>query len=354
MPKTLRNSQPLVIAVLVLAAVGLRLLLLPFTNHDLTDAVIPWYEYMIRNGGLQAINGLLDSANGFPAYIYSPPYLYLLAAAIPLTKWFSTVEVIKLVSIVFDFLSAIAMFYLVRLKFPTGWKKWAGFLLYVSRRPCSSTAPTGVNLTGFTQLFYWSACILCVPVEFRCHWCSLPPRWPLNFQAVLFVPLYVVLFFQKKISWWKFFIVPIVFFLWMVPAYLNGYPLLAPFTTYLGGATQFQSITMNTPNLYTFLPNTFYRLIVPLGTFVGAVICLMLIWMTIRRENEFTTERIILFTLLISVIMPFILPKMHERYFYPAALFSIILFFYQPRYQADPVDFAGHIAPIVHPIPRSG
>ena len=205
MPKTLRNSQPLVFAVLVLAAVGLRLLLLPFTNHDLTDAVIPWYEYMIRNGGLQAINGLLDSANGFPAYIYSPPYLYLLAAAIPLTKWFSTVEVIKLVSIVFDFVSAIAVFYLVKLKFPTGWKKWAGFFAVCF-------APT-----VFINSAYWGqfdgiyTAFLVVCLYFVCtgrislSLVFFATALAFKLQAVLFVPLYVVLFFQKKINWWKFF-----------------------------------------------------------------------------------------------------------------------------------------------------
>jgi hypothetical protein len=30
-------------------------------------------------------------------------------------------------------------------------------------------------------------------------------------------------------------------------------------------------------------------------------------------------------------LVPFVLPRMHERYFYPAEIFSLVLVFYKPR-----------------------
>ncbi|NLF49918.1 MAG: hypothetical protein GX577_02165 [Leptolinea sp.] len=321
----------LVILILISLAVIVRVFLFPYSNHDMTDAVIPWYDYLIKGGGLQAINGLHDKANGFPPYIYSPPYLYLLTLAIPLTKWMTTLETIKLVSVVFDFLSAWSVFLLVRLRYPSGWKKWAAFFVVCF-------APTVViNSAYWGQFDGIYTAFLAVSLYFVCikkYSLSLvffATALAFKIQALLFAPLFVVLLFQRKIVWWKFGIVPIIFFFWMIPAYLAGYPLLAPFTTYLGGATQFQSLTMNTPNLYTFLPNQFYGLIVPLGTFTAVLVTLALLWIVIQREKEFTSERIILFILMISVVLPFILPKMHERYFYPAALFAIIFIFYSPQ-----------------------
>jgi Gpi18-like mannosyltransferase len=35
--------------------------------------------------------------------------------------------------------------------------------------------------------------------------------------------------------------------------------------------------------------------------------------------------------------MPFLLPKMHERYFYPADVFTILLAFYCPRFFMVPI-----------------
>jgi len=50
------------------------------------------------------------------------------------------------------------------------------------------------------------------------------------------------------------------------------------------------------------------------------------------------TPSILLELALIAVLMiPFILPKMHERYFYPADVISIIFAFYFPRYLFVPI-----------------
>lgn len=332
-----RIFSVLIILILISLAVIIRVFLFPFSNHDMTDAVLPWYDYLIKGGGLQAINGLHDKANGFPPYIYSPPYLYLLSLAIPLTKWITPLEIIKLVSVVFDFLSAWSVFLLVKLRHPSGWKKWAAFFVVCF-------APTVViNSAYWGQFDGIYTAFLAVSLYFVCKKKYSPSlaffatALAFKIQALLFAPLFIVLLFQRKIAWWKFGIVPLIFFVWMIPAYLAGYPLLAPFTTYLGGATQFQSLTMNTPNLYTFLPNQFYGLIVPLGTFAAVLVTIALLWIAIRREKEFPIERIILFTLMISVVLPFILPKMHERYFYPAALFAIVFCFFQPRIRTLPL-----------------
>ncbi len=334
--KNLLIEVPIVI-LLLFVAFAFRLSLFSFINHDLTDALIPWYEYLLKNGGLRAINGLIESTHGFPPYIYSPPYLYLLASTNPLRQWFSVVEVIKLVSVGFDLISAIAVFLLVRLKFPVGWKKWAAFFAVCFAPTVFINSAYWGQFDGiYTALLAFCLYFICTR-RYTLSLVFFATALAFKIQALLFAPLFLILLFQKKIAWWKFILVPLVFILWMVPAYMVGYPLLAPFETYLGGATQFQSISMNTPNIYTFLPNQFYGLIVPLGTLVGVVACAILILAAIRRETEFGFDRIVLFTLMISMVMPFVLPKMHERYFYPAALFAIVYYFYRPETRLLPL-----------------
>ncbi len=329
--------KPIFIFLVLLGGVLFRFLLFPCINHDLTDALIPWYEYLMNNGGLRAISGLVDKTHFFPPYIYSPPYLYLLTLSQPLLQWFSIVEVIKIISVVFDFVAAYAVYLLVQLKYPTGWKKLTAFVVVCF------TPTVFINSAYWGQFdgIYTAFLIICLYfICTRRYLLSLlffATALAFKIQALLFAPIFVVLFFQKKISWWMFFFIPVVFMAWMIPAYMVDYPLLAPFTTYLGGATQFQAITMNTPNLYAFLPNQFYGLIVPLGTLMAAAVCIAILWSVIQNKNDFSIERIILFSLVISVVLPYVLPKMHERYFYPAALLAIVYYFFQPRIHLIPL-----------------
>jgi len=60
--------------------------------------------------------------------------------------------------------------------------------------------------------------------------------------------------------------------------------------------------------------------------------------MLVSKSRNKLTPSILLELALISVLMiPFFLPKMHERYFYPADVISIIFAFYYPGYFFVPI-----------------
>jgi Gpi18-like mannosyltransferase len=70
---------------------------------------------------------------------------------------------------------------------------------------------------------------------------------------------------------------------------------------------------------------------------IAALITTAGIYIYSRRNLSLNLE-MVWFTAFISVAtMPFLLPKMHDRYFYPADVFSIILAFFIPQFWFIPV-----------------
>ena len=123
---------------------------------------------------------------------------------------------------------------------------------------------------------------------------------------------------------------PLLYILLDLPAFLLGRPLLGIFTIYSSQANMFQELSMNAPNLYVFMsavPST------P-GTIVGLIIAALIvgcwIWFNARTKSDLNQSMILLMSLVSVALVPFVLPKMHDRYFYPADIFSLLAAFYMP------------------------
>ena len=60
-------------------------------------------------------------------------------------------------------------------------------------------------------------------------------------------------------------------------------------------------------------------------------------WLVWRSKKALNADLLIKIALVSVVLLPFLLPRMHERYFFAADIFSIIFAFYFPRYFYLPV-----------------
>lgn len=322
-------STPTPRAVLVLlatipAALALRWSLILFESEDFLAHVGPWYRFLRDNGRFWALRA--DFSN------YSVGYLYLLTLGTYAAPGVPALLVVKAISISFDFVSAFCASGIVRMRTGPGLAPTAAFCLVLF-------APTIVlNSSYWGQAdSVYSAFLL------GCLWALCAKRHALacvlfgtalsvKLQAVFLAPLLVVLATKRVLALRTLALVPISFLASLIPAWLAGRPALDLLAIYATQFRRYQALTMNAPNVYQWIPNEHYALAVPIGIGVAGLAAVLLA-AAARKSSVDVEPKILVCLAMASVLwMPYLLPKMHERYFYPADLISIPFAFYFPSY----------------------
>jgi len=299
---------------------ALRIGLFDFESGDYRVFLSPWYDFIVSNGQFRAL--------GYEFSNYSPPYLYLLTLAtyLPLPKLYA----VKLVSVSFDFLLALFVLLIVRLKFEHR-------VVWASSFFASLFAPTvfiNSALWGQSDAIYTSMLLASVDFAIRRR-----PNWSLFFfsvalsfklQAVFLFPLFVVLLLKRRVSSYSFLIIPVTYIVSVLPAWLAGRPMVELLMTYPAQTGQFSELTLNAPNLYQWLPEDPGLMEKPglvLAALLAGLLCLA-VW---RSVVPLDGDVILKLSLVSTLLLPFTLPHMHERYFFPADVVSIVYAFYSPK-----------------------
>ena len=330
-----RAADTLVLLAAIGLAIAVRVSVLDFKSLDFYASLKPWYN-MIKAEGFAAF------ATGFSTY--NPPYLYLLYLVARFLPNTPVVVAVKLPSLVADFVCAYLAFLIVARLEP--------------QRPALPTlaalavlfAPSvGLNSAfwGQADSLFTAGLLACVYfLQLRQHglaMLSFGLAVAFKLQAVFMAPVVLALLLRKELPWRSVAIVPLVLFAAIVPAWVVGRPLSELLGVYLYQTSQFESITMNAPTVYAWLPDTkrvFNELYVP-AVFMGAAASVA--WLTLLyKAHSRIRDRILLEVSLVSMlIVPLFLPKMHERYFFPADVLSIVFAFVCPRFFYVPILVVG-------------
>jgi Gpi18-like mannosyltransferase len=308
--------------VLIILAVCLRFAFFAYTNDDLQSFYQVWYQYFLTHGRFASFRDAFAN--------YTPPYLYLLSLVTWL-KFLPDIFAIKLIPVVFDFLAAWLIYRLVAIKYPDNHVPWMAFfaglfapvVFITSAYWGQSDIIYVVFLLAFTFYIlkgkpFAAMLFFSIAVSFK-------------LQAVFIAPLVLVLALKKAIPW-KYLLLPApVYGLAVLPAWLAGRPLPDLLLIYLQQSGTYHSLSRNAPNLYAFVSDRFYDWVAPMGLIIAMVALLGLAFYIAKKRELRTPAELLKIAVLFLTLAPFLLPKMHERYFFPAVVFSIVLAFYQPR-----------------------
>ncbi|MCF3132582.1 glycosyltransferase 87 family protein [Streptomyces olivochromogenes] len=323
---------------MVVMAVSVRILLLPSESGDYVTFLAPWYWHIVSHGGFPAL-----ADPGFSDY--NVPYLYLLAALTYLPV--PPLVGIKWISILFDLALAYYSFRIVAVLRPT--QRWAA----VGAAAAVLFLPTVVTNSG-----WWGQCdaiYVAFLVGAIYHVLRHRPWWAcaffglalaFKFQAVFLFPFLLVLVLVGRVPWRCLLAIPATYLVLDVPALLLGAdpgPLLTVYSRQTG---TYPALSINAPSVYEFVsvPGDTSGVrsagIVIAGVLVSLLIGLS-VW-ALRRGRRgvphsgsgvpgLTDTRIVLLAACSSVVVPFLLPSMHERYFYAADVLSVVAAFQLPR-----------------------
>ena len=321
----LKSLWAWVVSVLLLAlALGLRAAVFDYKTLDYINFLSRWVEFFRQYGGFEAMR--------YPIGNYNIPYLYFLAlfSLLPMDDLY----LIKLLSTLSDVLLA-----------------WSVLLLcsrFTKNRPrlLSAFFTTLFLPTVFLNSAVWGQCdsLYVAPLLLGIY-CALSDRpWTsmvlaavsfgFKLQAVFILPIYAVFLMTGRIRWKHLIAFPATYLVLVLPAVLLGRPLWETVTLYFNQTGSIGSgLNYNSPSVFSLFsdirdPSVASTVAVVLA-FVYMLNLLAVAWVNRKAMND---RAVFALGLLFAIGIPFLLPHMHERYFYGADLLSLILAFSVPVY----------------------
>ncbi len=314
---------------LILAAMVLRGLCREHETLDYQDFLTRWVRTIREQGGFRALRYSIGN--------YNVPYLYFLA----LFSYSSVRDLylIKLLSIFFDVMLA--------------WGVMRTVYCFTDRRATVLAAffvtlflPT-VVLNGA----YWGQCdsiyvafaVWSVYFALRdrpiASVCIIALSFAFKLQAVFLMPVYLIFLFARKIKWWHLVFFPLTYILTALPAIALGRPAKSTLLLYFNQAgTVGGGLNYNSSSMYAFFgraedPDPLAKA----GIIAAFVFLLLLYLFCFLRRKHLDNRALLTCALLVCVAVPFFLPHMHDRYFFPADILSVAFAFVFVRLAHVPV-----------------
>ena len=313
-------AQWSVAVTLLLAAFVPRLLALKYETLDYQDWLRIWLTALRENGAWVGLSKPIWNCN------YNVPYLYFLALISKSDIY--ELLLIKLLSIFFDVLMAYVVMKFVGIFTDSPARRLIAFIGIL-------WLPT-VFLNGA----YWGQCdviyasfavlALYLALSDRPGWSVAAAAISVSFklQGIFLLPIYPILLFAKKVKIRHLFLFPAVYIAALLPAVLAGRNFWELLTLYYNNTSTIgDGLNYNSSSIYSLID--FSRLPVESAATIGVLLAfflcgVMYVWFLLRRE-EISDRAILAAAVVLCLGVPYLLPHMHDRYFFLADVLTFAL-----------------------------
>jgi len=312
----------------IILALFLRYSLRTFESGDYSYYFKAWYKTIQVDG----FKSLGENFSNYPPLYLS--LLYIVSLILPkVAPW----TAIKLPSIVCDLICAWYVYRIVRLKYGNGVAATVSSLIVLF-------APTAVlNGAAWGQIdsIYTAALLACIYylLEEK-NWLACIAfglAFAIKLQSVYLAPFLLALWIKKRISFKYLLAIPAVYLVSILPAWIAGRPLFELITLYFAQVGDYEGLVHNATSVYTWLPRADYNTWYIPGIIYAVGICVIYVVLILKSRVKSLNPYIVSLALASLLIVPFFLPKTHDRYFYPADVLSIVFGFYYPEFFFVPV-----------------
>ena len=281
--------------------------------------MLPWYAFARAHG---------PAALRAPFTNYPPYYSYLLLLITQLDQVAAPLSLIKGFSAAFELGCGVTAASIVR---AAGGGRWA-----------SSVAFAGVWLAPTVLLNgpYWgqadSIWTFFTLLSIRLFMASrngipsFAAAFAVKAQSVFLGPFILGMIFKRRGLWPWVAAVPVVYIFVALPVLLAGRPLADVLSIYLDQAGTYAALSSNAANPWIVIPlGETIGVIVGLALAAGVGLYLAVVTARISMEDR---EGLVVAACASLLAMPFLLPKMHDRYFYAFEIAAIALACRNPRF----------------------
>ena len=289
----------------------------------------PWVATLREAGG-----GFKGLSAEFEYVDYTTPYLLILSF-ISICPLFNTLILMKMVSIFFDFVAAIAVGFIV---YDMTGKKQSGYMayavmLFVPTIVANSAmwAQCDIIFTSFVML----SLLYMLRDKPRISLIFYGVAFAFKLQTLFIAPLYLLLWVKKKMKIQHFLWLPIVYFIGIIPSWIAGKNLWELLTVYLfqaNGEMDIYKLSHKFPNVYQIIgTDSFLREYADAGIYFTLAVLMVLLYYIAQKNFVFTKDLIIRMGMFFVMVVVFFLPHMHERYGILADVLSVIVAFSNPK-----------------------
>ena len=319
-----RLARLFYILIICMCGMLMRNAMLPHTSRDMWLYLERWYNYFAEHGGFKAVGD--DVGDYTPMYYYYIAFLTYFKSSSPQFG-------LKILSIVFDFITAIYAMRIVELKEKDTHLPLIAFAAVF----CLPTVVLNSAEWGQCDVIYSCFLVMCLYYLMkgsdRTAMIMFGISLSFKLQAIFFAPLIGILLFKKKIKPLNLLWIPAVYVISIIPATIAGGDFLRLLTVYFRQSGQYEDLCMSLPNLWALWEEVENMELAKAGIFfAGACVVTVMYYYITRRGLKITRNTMVALAMISAFIVPFVLPHMHERYFYLSeVMFVIFAFYYRKR-----------------------
>lgn len=311
-----RNHYYIIFALLTILALIVRIDCIDFVSGDVNNFVRPWLEYFKGNGGLKALKVYPFLGGRYADYPMG--YINILAFLSYLPA--KSLHIIKWISYFFDFVLAAGVFMVIR---------------HFSKNKLTQLLGYGIVLfypTVILNSSFWGQCDqLYVSLAVWSLYFILKDKGNIamifiglalsvKIQAIFFVPFILYMWLRKKIKFRSLWIVPLTIFATFIPSYIAGAPFIMPFEMFVSLAGSYSNPNYGSPSMYAFFFTSHQVADIMIALALVGMVMLILYRLRLKMEDE----NILYSCALFAVFTPFVLPHMHDRYFFMADIMILL------------------------------
>ena len=308
------------VSVLLLAlAFVSRAMVFDYETLDYQDFLTHWVDFFRFHGGFAA----LDT----PVGNYNIPYLYFMALFS--YSGIRDLYLIKLLSVFFDVVLAYGSMMLVGKFVQSPVRRLACFFTVLFL----PTVFLNGAVWGQCDSIYVALAVMSIflaldgkPVRAMIF---IALSFGFKLQAVFVMPVFAVLLIAGKVELKHFLVFPLTYVILVLPAVIAGRPFPDTLLLYFGQTGSIgDALNYNSSSLFAILDRVQNTDLAAKIAVIAAFVFMLLVIAAVFFGRKRMTNRVILgAAVLFAVGIPFLLPHMHDRYFFAADIMALIMAF---------------------------
>lgn len=303
-----------------------RVMCLDYASGDYNSFLCHWAEYFRENGGFDAVAHAVGD--------YNVPYLYFMAfiSYIPIPDLY----LIKLFSLLADVALAWGCLRLTRSLRGKRQRSIAPLIAFAAALLLPTVVLNGAywgQCDAIYGAFVVHAAAMALEGKNRTSVALMGVAFAFKLQAIFVLPLWGVLWLAKKVKFRELWVFPLTYLVVIIPAVLLGKPLSETLLVYFNQMGEYPRLTLNAPSIFQLCPyelagastrdDPLLSALSTAGVIAAAALVLAMLYLGFRLRDRLDRRTIFAIAVVLAIGVPFLLPHMHERYFFLADVLTL-------------------------------